>query len=82
VQSVEKRGGWPRSLMCAAVKHRPASLAPGWVTTEVFSVIQTCSSKPTVTPHKMIMAKINKINNNKKKQCIKMVIRSLQCIDT
>jgi len=29
--------GWPQSLTCSEVKHGPASLAPGWVTTRVFN---------------------------------------------
>lgn len=31
------RSVWPWSLDSAAVKYRPALLAPGWVTTQVFS---------------------------------------------
>jgi len=54
-------GGWPQSLMCGVVKHRPASLAPGWVTLQVFS---DESSPPhthvllipdRITPYKMLV---------------------------
>jgi len=31
-----KMADWPRSLMCSEVKLRPASIVPGWVTTQVF----------------------------------------------
>jgi len=46
--------------MCAAIKNRPASLAPGWVTTRVLGDeslphIKTSVPQPTVTFHKKLM---------------------------
>lgn len=45
------------TTMCSSVKHRPASLIPGWVTAQVLSDefsspphIHTCVSRPTLTP--------------------------------
>lgn len=55
------RGGWPQSIMCAADKHRLASLAPGWVTTLDFSDessphTYTRVFQPTVTPTSAMVA--------------------------
>jgi len=50
------RGCWPQPLMCAAVKHRPASQASRWVTTRIlsdeslFHVKTLVPFEPTVTP--------------------------------